>query len=297
MNPVSGQGDKAALEAQMTEILTAQGISYELFFTEGEGDARRRARAADGFDAVIAAGGDGTIMEVVNGLIDGQQQVPLLQLPLGTANLLAVAFDLPRTMPEVLKLLSSGKVVEVDATFLHQHQLHSVLLTGAGWDAQVIRDASREIKNRLGFLAYVWSGVKNVFQLRRSLVTLTVDGVTERFLAHTVLFANSGEILGPAFKLGKNISPHDGKIDVIAVTPVSPLGILGLVGRLIIKDFRSDRNLMYWHGAHVRLEATPPLKVQVDGEVMGETPLELTVKPRAVRLLVPESYTPPPSLL
>lgn len=297
MNPVSGQGDKETLEAQIADILSAQGASYELFLTEGEGDARRRAQEATNCDVVIAAGGDGTIMEVVNGLIDTEQQVPLLQLPLGTANLLAVAFDLPRDIPEVLELLENGKVVEVDATFLHQHNLHSVLLTGAGWDAQVIRDASREIKNHFGFLAYVWSGVKNIFQLRRSQVTLTVDGNTERFLAHTVMFANSGEILGPAFKLGKNISPHDGKIDVIAVTPVSPLGILGLVGRLIIKDFRSDRNLMYWHGSHVKLEATPPLQVQVDGEVMGETPLELTVKPAAVRLLVPQSYTPPPSLL
>jgi diacylglycerol kinase (ATP) len=297
MNPVSGQGDKETLEAQIADILSAQGVSYELFFTEGEGDARRRAQEATNCDVVIAAGGDGTIMEVVNGLIDTEQQVPLLQLPLGTANLLAVAFDLPRDIPEVLGLLESGKVVEVDATFLHQHNMHSVLLTGAGWDAQVIRDASREIKNHLGFLAYVWSGIKNVFQLRRSRITLTVDGNTERFLAHTVMFANSGEILGPAFKLGKNISPHDGKIDVIAVTPVSPLGILGLVGRLIVKDFRSDRNLMYWHGSRVKLEATPPLQVQVDGEVMGETPLELTVKPSAVRLLVPQAYSPPPSLI
>lgn len=292
INPASGQKDNAALCASIGAALERQGIAYELYWTRGAGDARRRARQATGYDALVAAGGDGTIMEVVSGLIDAASPLPLLQLPLGTANLLAVAFAVPRDIAGALALLTRGRVVEVDALYLVQQQLYSVLLTGAGWDAQLIRDASREIKNRLGFAAYLWSGVKNLFRLKRAHVTLTIDGERQQLWAHTVLFANSGAILGPALRLGKDISPHDGALDVIALTPVSPWGMLGLVWRLLRRDFRSDRNLRYWRGRRVRLEASPPLAVQVDGEPLGQTPLELEVVPAAVRLIVPESYRP-----
>ena len=290
MNPVSGQVDHSERRQAVEAFLEARGVRFEVLETQEAGDARRWAMNAAQVDLVIASGGDGTIMEVMSGLIKNEHDIPLAQLPSGTANLLARALGVPIVLEEALELALNGVTVPLDVGYLPEKDLYFSLVAGAGWDANLIQDASREVKNRLGFLAYVVTGIKNLFQLKRSRIRLSLDGETKTFKAHTVLLINIGEILGTEFQLGEGMDPHDGRLNLAVASPSSLGGILKLVLRLIFKRFDSYRDLQYFTAEHVRVEATPPLQIEIDGEPIGETPFEAQVVPGGALLVVPQAY-------
>ena len=289
MNPVSGQKDHEKVRADVEAFLDEAGVQYEIRETEGEGDALKWAQETDA-DLVIAAGGDGTIMEAMSGLIKSERRVPLAQLPLGTANLLARALGVPIGTEDALEVALNGVAVPMDVGYLPEKDKYFSLVAGAGWDASLIEDATRDIKNRLGFFAYIVTGVRNLFKLHRSRITVQIDGEPKRFKAHTVMLVNVGEILGTGFQLAENVSPHDGKLNLAVASPESFWDILRLVFRLATKQFANYRDLQYFDAEHIRVEAEPPLKLEIDGEPIGETPFEAKVVPAGAVLIVPQKY-------
>ena len=288
INPVSGQGDQSKLREKVEARLQAEGVSYEVRETQGEGDALAWAKTTQA-DLVIVSGGDGTVMETMSGLIENERDVPLAQLPGGTANLLARALSIPIRTDEALELALSGVSVPLDVGYLPGRERYFAIVAGAGWDARMIEDAPREIKNRLGFLAYIISGVKHLFTLSRSDVTLEVDGKEHHFRAHTVMLINVGEIADANIKVG-NSNPFDGKLDLAVVVPNTLGGILRLVLRLITGNFENYRDLQTFAAERVRVSATPPLEVQIDGETLGHTPFSAEVVPSGARLVVSREY-------
>lgn len=293
INPVSGRHDPAVTRRLLEERLAAAGVAYEVRETHAAGDALRWAQvaAADGFDLVIASGGDGTIMEAMSGLIRAGATIPLAQIPVGTANLLARALGIPGEPAEAIEVIFSGKAVRLDVGYLPEEDRYFALVAGAGYDAQLIGDASRELKNRLGFAAYVLTGIKNLFKLRRSRVELEIDGQRRRFRAHTVMVANIGTLGEGALALGPNIQPHDGKLDLIVISSASLAGALRILWQILTGRFEGNVNLRYFSASRVRITARPPLPTQLDGEELGTTPLAAEAVPDGALLLVPQTYT------
>ena len=288
INPVSGQGDQTKLREKVEARLQAENVSYEVRETQEAGDALEWAKATQA-DLVIVSGGDGTVMETMSGLIENERDVPLAQLPGGTANLLARALGVPIETDAALELALNGVSVPLDVGYLPERERYFAIVAGAGWDARMIEDAPREIKNRLGFLAYIVSGVRHLFTLSRSDVTLEVDGVEHHFRAHTVMLINVGEIADTNIKMS-NSNPHDGKLDLAIVVPNTLGGILRLVFRLITGNFENYQDLQTFSAEKVRVSASPPLEVQLDGETLGHTPFSAHVVPGGARLVVPEDY-------
>ncbi|WP_026369976.1 diacylglycerol/lipid kinase family protein [Kallotenue papyrolyticum] len=292
INPVSGRHDPAETQQMLEDRLAAEGLAYEVRATRAAGDALRWAQAAadEGFDLVIASGGDGTIMEAMSGLIKAGATIPLAQIPVGTANLLARALGISSDPAEAIEVIFSGKQVRLDVGYLPDEDRYFALVAGAGYDAQLIGDASRELKNRLGFAAYVLTGIKNLFKLRRSRVELEIDGRRRRFRAHTVMVANIGTLGAGALALGPNIHPHDGKLDLIVISSASLAGALRILWQLLTGRFEGNANLRYFSASRVRITARPPLPTQLDGEELGTTPLAAEAVPDGALLLVPQTY-------
>ncbi len=291
INPAAGQDDPAATVERIAERLQSAGAEYEIRETRGEGDALEWARTATGFDRVLVGGGDGTVMEAMSGLIKNEHAIPLAQLPLGTANLLAKALAIPSDLDAALAIaLQDGVTVSMDVGYLPNHDRYFALVAGSGWDADLIDDADRKMKDRLGFFAYIVTGVKNLFSLKNSKVQVTIDGRTRKFRAHTVMVINVGEIYGTGIALGDDMSPHDGKLNLAVASPSSPWGIVKLVWRLLTKRFDSYADLRYFSASHIKVSARPPLRLEVDGEAIGETPFEVAVVPDGARLVVPREY-------
>lgn len=294
MNPSSGQHDPDITRSTVHARMEQEGLRYELRVTAAQGDALQWAEtaSAEDFDLVIAAGGDGTIMEAMSGLIRSGSDVPLLQLPAGTANLLARALTIPTELDEALDLIVAGRVERLDVGYLPRQDRYFALVAGCGYDARLIADATRELKNVLGFAAYIVTGVKNLFNLRRSHIELTVDGRRRSLRANTIMIVNVGEIGDAGVKLGPNVSPHDGKLDVVIATPASFIGALSILLRILTGRFEGHNDLTYLSVDHVVVDAKPPLPTEIDGEALGMTPLEVQAVPGGALLVVPPSYQP-----
>lgn len=291
LNPVSGQGNYDEIKSEVEAALAKADVSFELRETQGEGDAFRWAAEAADFDLIIVGGGDGTVMEAMSGCIENEHNVPLAQLPMGTANLLARALAIPIKIKKALKLaLEDGVSTQMDVGYLPEMERYFAIVAGSGWDAQLIADADRDLKNRLGFFAYVIAGVKNLFRLQNSRISLKLDGQEIRTKAHTVEVINVGEIYGTGIAIGENLSPHDGKLDLAVVTSNRLRGIFKLVWRLVTKRFGDDSSLRYFSASKIEVEADPPLKLQIDGEAIGETPYQVIVIPNGANLVVPRDY-------
>lgn len=230
------------------------------------------------------------MMEAMSGLIKNEHSIPLAQLPAGTANLLARALAIPTEPAEALELALSGVAVPLDVGYLPEHDRYFALVAGAGWDAQLIEDASRELKDRFGFFAYILTGVKNLFKLKRSRIELEIDGKRQWFRAHTVMVMNVGEIAGTGIKIGEDISPHDGKLNLAIASPNTVGGVARLLYRLLTGQLENYRDLRYFSASRIRIMATPPLEVQIDGEALGQTPLYAETVPNGALLVVPPSY-------
>jgi diacylglycerol kinase (ATP) len=294
LNPKSGQHDPEETRELIVNRFQEAGLDSEFRTTSGTGDALKWAEAApsEGFDLVVAVGGDGTVMEAMSGLIRAKTDVPLAQIPAGTANLLARALSIPAEPVEALEIIFSGRAERLDVGYLPEHDRYFALVAGCGYDARLISDASRELKNVLGFAAYVVSGIKNLFTLKRSHIELTVDGERRLFRANTVMIVNVGQIDDVGLKLGANIQPHDGKLDVIIATSANIVGALRILYRILTGQFDSQGDLHYFSVERVSIDAKPKLPTEIDGEALGTTPLHAEAVPGGALLMVPESYQP-----
>ncbi len=289
VNPVAGGGGHEALRQLVGARLGGTGASYEVRVTGKRGDAFAWSRDSAA-DLVIVGGGDGTVMEAMSGLIANERTIPLAIIPGGTADLLARAFGISTDPEEALETAMTGVAVTLDVGYLPTQDRFFALVAGAGWDAQLIADTTRARKDWLGRFAYVVSGVKNLFALKRSRVDLEVDGVRRSFNAHTVMIFNVGAFPGLGIDFGRGVSPHDGTLDLAVMTATSAFGLARSAYRVLIRHVRNDRGITTFSASRIRITATPPLEVQVDGEPLGRTPLDAEVRPGAATIIVPIAY-------
>ncbi|HEX7002641.1 MAG TPA: diacylglycerol kinase family protein [Trueperaceae bacterium] len=290
VNPAAGKRAAGENLATLEERLSEAGYRFEIRETTGEGDALEWARQASDVDLVVALGGDGTIMEVMSGLIDGKRGIPLAQIPAGTANLLARALGIPTDLDGAIDVALSGVVIEHDVGREEGSGRYFAMVAGAGFDAQLMEDTPRALKNRMGFSAYLIAGLRNLFRLKRSYILLQVDGDHHHFRAHTVMALNIAMIEGLKLPGAVEIDPHDGKLDIAIVTPASLFGILEVALRLVSGRLSGYERLRFMQARQLRIEANPPLDVELDGEPLGTTPLTLTAVRNGARFVVPRSY-------
>lgn len=290
VNPTAGRHDAEALREQVDQVLAASLMEYEIRVTEEAGDAFAWARDAASADRVLVVGGDGTVMEAMSGLIQAGRTTPLAQVPVGTANILALALGLPQDVREATELAVHGASVAFDVGHLPDHDRYFVLAAGVGWHADLVEDADRELKDRLGLLAYLVTGVKNLFDLNLSDVRIDIDGEVEHFRAHSAMLVNVGALRPGGAGFGGEVSPHDGKLDLVLLSERSATGIARMAYRLAVDDLASDHDVLHMASSRIRIDADPPLTVQVDGEALGVTPLTAEVVANGARLVVPAAY-------
>ncbi len=149
LNPVAGQEDPLTLRRFLGGALAVRDLSFDLIETAGRGDAERAARrgAELGYRAVVAVGGDGTVAEVITGLAGSS--VPLGIIPQGTANQVAGNLHIPPDVERAVEVVASGTPIALDIGQLGNGR-YFALIAGAGWDAEVMAVATREMKDRWG---------------------------------------------------------------------------------------------------------------------------------------------------
>jgi YegS/Rv2252/BmrU family lipid kinase len=287
INPAAGK-DQPVLKVLNAALQTA-GVDWEIFITKEAGDARRSAQEAAkaGVDVVAVHGGDGTVMEVASGLI--ATGVPLAIIPGGTANVMSVELGIPTGVEEACALMVNPQAVVrlVDMGQLDDHFF--MLRAGMGFEAAMVEGADRELKDRLGVFAYAFSGLQALADPPLAGYRMILDGREFETEGLACIIANSGTmgVPGvPALTLSKKINVSDGLLDVIVVTRSDLPGLVSLIANFVAGSDNPDA-LQHWQVREATVIADPPQKVQVDGEILTETPVTARVIPEAVKVIVP----------
>lgn len=286
VNPAAGK-DTPILGA-LNKTFAGTGVDWDIYVTKGPGDAHRLAQeaVAAGADAVAVNGGDGTVMEVASGLMN--TNVPLAILPGGTANVMSVELAIPSDITQACELLcgdDTSVVRPVDMGMVDDHTF--MLRVGMGWEAAMVEGADRDLKSRVGSLAYVFSALQALNNPQIAHYLLTLDGKEIEVDGITCMIANSGSMGAPGLRLAQNIDVSDGLLDVLVIRR-GDLGSLISVAASVMAGNENAEPLQHWQAKKVRVTAAPIQSVQVDGEILAQTPVEVKVVHHALKVLVPK---------
>ena len=289
-NPVAGQREVRAELRQVMGYLAERGWTIEWRETTPEIGATVLTREAisQGSEIIIAAGGDGTINGVVNGLV-GHPHVKLGILPTGTANVWARESgitDSPLLGPNLQaagKVLVHGTTVEIDVG--KAGDLYFLLMAGIGFDALVTRDTNLDLKKRVGPLAYGWTAIKEALKYRGARMEITIDGKTIERYAWMVTISNSK--LYALFPLAVNASLRDGVLDVGIFAGRTWKVILRHTISILLRRHTSEPKVEFLRGREITIKSDPPLPIQVDGEPIAKPITTFSVVPKALRIVVP----------
>ncbi len=290
-NPVSAGDTAPGRKRELLEALTAAGVEPLLEETTADdpgGEITRRALER-GVDLVLVAGGDGTVMACVSVLAG--TDVPLAVLPSGTGNLLAVNMDLPGDPAEAVDVALHGDRRRLDVGAIGSDRF--VVMSGVGFDAAMLRDTDPALKARIGALAYVVSGLRQLGR-RPTEYRIRLDGLPP--ISRTgqgVLIGNLGRIQG-GLEVLPGAEPDDGLLDVGVLETRLLGGWLRLAGRLLLgRGVRpSGPPLELFRARRVEIDCSRPEPIERDGELGTRTRhIAVEAMPGALTLCVP---TPDP---
>ncbi len=296
-NPNAGNGGKSRRRIldEARRVLSAGGIQADLAETTGPGHATEIAQQAarQGRELVIACGGDGTLNEVVNGLADLQNghRVPLALLPGGTANILAKELNLPWDILRAAKRLPNADLREIAlgvATPLEQPEKKRYFLSvaGAGPDGMIVYSVDLGLKARVGILAYWWQGAREV--LRYTFPRFRVRSGDRQVEATLVIVGRTKNYGGP-FKITDQADLFEDQFETMALTTKSGFRYLSYLPTLWMGKLRNVDDVHFWKADTVLCEPLDgkPVYAQLDGEPFARLPVEFSIAPRALKLLVP----------
>jgi YegS/Rv2252/BmrU family lipid kinase len=271
--------------------LEAAGWSADGALVTTKRQLRRRAAhaASHSVDIVVAVGGDGAVLQVVQSLAG--TKVALGIVPMGTGNLLAGNLGIPKGLDDAVKVLVHGRRRRIDLGRLTAGGRRTMFAVacGVGFDADVMAATGSDEKQRLGKLAYVASAIRRQGQIRDVTHEVTLDGVRHSMDAAQVLIANFGG-MGDGVKARLEVEPDDGLLDVIVIRASGPLGAL-LAGWEALRQGEfgesPEGHVLRTRVRKVRVSTVASRLVETDGSVVGRTPIKVTVRPGALTVLVP----------
>lgn len=268
-------GARSAKASRRLDDIRALSPRVELHATSGPGDASRLAEslARAGAPVIVAAGGDGTINEVVNGMAKAQEatgvQPRLGLLPAGTMNVFAVELGLaPSRLDACWEAITHGMPRRVDRWDVNGTSF--VQLAGVGMDAAIIRETTWESKKRLGPLSYLVSGWK---LLRRRATPLSVRAEGHPEVSGTVVLIGNGRNYGGPFPLFPEAVPGDGLLDVVVMPHHGLPEFYALAHALMSGHYEARRGVHYFQTSRLEVESgdggSSPVPFEVDGELAG----------------------------
>jgi diacylglycerol kinase (ATP) len=292
INPAAG-GDKPILNT-LNDVFQPAGVEWQISLTKKPGDATRQARQAaeEGADLVAACGGDGTQMEVANGLYG--TGVPQAILPCGTGNAMAHELQVPLNLRQAAEMLvSSHKRRAIDLARVGDQVF--MLRAYAGISSQDV--ARREEKDRYGQLAYIQASLRVFQNIKDIQYRARIDGEVIQGEALVCFVLNAGSIGGV---MGIDIPPvgdvdvSDGYLDFYVVTRgVQPLRA---ISHYIFHQDESEGGVYTWRGKEIELETEPVQDVWIDGEPGGKTPCKIITLHQALEIAVPGPTALSPSI-
>jgi YegS/Rv2252/BmrU family lipid kinase len=283
-NPSAGQWRRRRLKATLRG-LEALGCTLTLHETTRPGDAEVTAAglSAKDFDVVVAAGGDGTINEVANGLIKSTSLIPPLAIiPLGTANVLAQEIGL-RGQPDAIALA----IADGDRQSVHlglANGRHFIMMAGVGFDAHVVANVDLALKRRTGKIAYVLETLIQALRYGFPACRVTIDG--KSFDARSVVVCNGRHYGGP-FIAAPEANLGTATFEVCLLERGGWAHMMRYSAALVMGRLSTLPDVRILSGRRIRIDGQKGLPVQGDGDIIAALPVEIEVAEKTLDLIVP----------
>ena len=292
INPSSGRQTLQRLAERVVDRLLADGTftHVDTVITRKGGDAYQAARFFQTwqFDLILAVGGDGTVNEVISGLLDGQHQTPLAILPAGTVNDFAYALNLPRTEGKFLRLIKKFKTQAIDVGRANDRYFLNV--AAAGLLTDVAYKVPVDAKTVLGKLAYVLEGARDLTQQTIEPIRMKINTPFLTMDEEILLFMVSNTSSVGGFRnFAPQASVTDGLLDVVIVHRQNFLEILPLLVQIANGVHVSHPKITYFQTDHLTVDCPghSPIAMDLDGERGDLLPVTISVLPRAIQLIIP----------
>jgi YegS/Rv2252/BmrU family lipid kinase len=298
VNPASDNGATGRRWPELARRAAALGLSGDTFFSRERGHLAELARAAadDGARLVVAVGGDGTVNEVANGLVE-RADVELAVLPRGTGVDFPRTFGIPTSFEQAVGVALRGTVREIDlgrAGFRtwggSEGVAHFANIASAGMSGAIAKRTNESSKALGGKLSYLWATVAVFARWDNTEVRVAVGDEIRGGRMHDVVVAN-GRYFGGGMKITPEAEPDDGAFDVLLIGDVTKADLVLTMPKIYRGTHLPHPKAELLRGAVVTVDADAALPIELDGEQPGTTPVRFEVVPRALRLRVPDQST------
>ncbi|MBD2233070.1 YegS/Rv2252/BmrU family lipid kinase [Phormidium tenue] len=296
-NPVAGQGNPNADLALIKEVLEPQ-IMVNVIMTKPEVDPAEQAQEVIahirsktehdmGRSLIIASGGDGTVSAVAGATIG--TGIPLGVIPRGTANAFSVGLGIPTNLRGACETILAGNTHVIDAA--RCNDIPMILLAGVGFEAGMVDGASRQLKNEIGNLAYVLSGVRQLAAAEPFTATLEIDGEITTVTTTAITVAN---VAPPTSVLAQGLGeviPDDGLLEITIATSTTRLQGINAMASLVAAAAwgnptqRDDITCL--RARRIKVTTDPPQKLVIDGEILEANPMLFECLPDALTVFAP----------
>lgn len=293
LNPVAGISNAQVLRRHIENRFHAFGWNTRFHITRAEDTIAPLVRQAltEGVDLVVAVGGDGTIAAVAGGMVDSP--VPLGIIPTGTWNAISRNLSIPFNIARAIKLMTGRHNIR-KLDMMRVGDTFQAMNLSIGLSSSMVASTGRTEKRRWGNLAYFSNLLKQIFGLQQRRYTITTDGTRYRGRSAEIFVANYGVVGLNAIEAALDIKPDDGKVDVLILRARTIFDVPALLWQMLVK--RQKRTPKYRQLSAEKtlvIHTSPTGLVQADGDVIGNTPVTVTVLPRCVRVIVPQPLTLP----
>ncbi|WP_027417409.1 diacylglycerol kinase [Aneurinibacillus terranovensis] len=283
-NPSAGREEVRKRIPDILNKLEMAGYETSCHATKSDGDATRAARRAvdSRFDLVIAAGGDGTIYEVVNGLAEQSYRPALGIIPAGTTNDFARAIGLPRSIMKAVEVIAKGKPYPVDIGKMNDR--YFINIAGGGALTTLTYEVPSKLKTVLGQLAYYMKGMEKLPFLSPMPIRIETDDhiIDEEIMLF--LIANSNSV-GGMVRMAPNAKLDDGLFDVLILKKISLADFIRIATMAIKGEHIKDPAVMYFQTKSFKATSPKEVKLNLDGELGGMLPCTFTALPGHIQLI------------
>lgn len=276
------RGVKRVVDVLHTQLAGRVDLQTHVVATSSAATGAARDAAATA-DTVVAVGGDGTVADVATGIFGSNAKLGII--PTGSTNITARSLGIP-TDPVAAAAAFGGPIlvrcIDVgrsgDRVFLH--------IAGAGLDAEMFKATDPVWKRRVGWMAYLPAAAA-ALRLSPSDLVVTADGERIEASSPLVLIANGGSAITPSFEIYPGIAIDDGWLDLLVFTATTPAAVAAALGHLTRQRLDRSPHVIWRRVASVRVDADPPLAVQLDGDPRGTTPRDFEVVARGLEVVIP----------
>ena len=286
-NPTSGREMFKKNLPEVLEALEIAGYETSCHATTGEGDAISAAKKAveNGFDLIIAAGGDGTLNEVVAGVSEFEKRPKIGLIPMGTTNDFARAFIFQEMFKKAIEIIVKGDTIPVDVGLVNNER-YFINIAGGGRITELTYDVPSKLKTMLGQLAYYLKGIEMLPSINATKVRIEYDDKVFEDEAMMFLVGLTNSV-GGFEKLAPNSSMNDGLFSLLILKKVNIAEFIRLASLAIRGEHLEDPHVIYKKARHIKVTSDEKVLLNLDGEYGGNIPATFQNLYRHIEVFVP----------